>query len=701
VLEQRTLLSLTPSFQFVGKGNWSLDAVGSNNTPVGPIHAVVPPGSTVVKAFLYSTMYAQANLPPTVNFDGMVYSGSQWTALGFANSYLQAWRADVTAQVSAKIGSGSNSTTVFEINSENPNFFIDGEALAIVYSNPAEKLRTIALLDGAAQTTGDTAIFNFNSSLGNPNAAGFEAIMSLGIGFGYQTPGNLSQHSNVDVNGMRLTSSAGGQDDGLLSNGQKPTTAAQFSSIGNGGLITIGGYGDSPANPADPFYGANGSDPLGLGARADDELYDLRPFLKAGDTGIVINTLNPSNDDNIFFTGLNITAQGSATSITQAATRVAHEGTTVDVTVTGPSNGQNVTINASLTNNTKGSGDATLFAGSYASNPTGVSVGNSVSFFDLKVTGADPTDVMTANIYYPKNVTGQEETDLKLYFFDGTAWQAVLSSGGVQPIKNTTDNLDGTTSGGRFTVVFDNTSFPKITDINKTVFALSVFNPVVTPVEVSPPVASTSSTPTTSTNITLISNTQLSLALTTTGSNLLGIGEGGHALLNGPGATVVGNGPGQLIAASTGAAAGGGGDEDVDEALRRSIPALDLPPGSTLPSFILDLLTPKAQPKPQAPTKPADKPRTPVKPEEESRLDSVDAYYASQPDEDSLPAIQWDDTSFGTSERPPAADQDGGTGEPWLLALSMVGIGQWRPAIQRNERNRPRPCHVASPVARA
>jgi hypothetical protein len=688
---------LTPSFQFFGHGNWSLDAVGSNNTPIGPIHAVVPPGSTVVKAFLYSTMFSQANLPPTVNFDGTTYSGSQWTPLGFANSYLQAWRTDVTSQVSAKIGSGSNSPTVFMVDSENPNFAIDGEALAIVYSNPAEKLRTIALLDGAAQTTGDTAIFNFASPLSNPNAPGFEAIMSLGIGFGYQAPGGLSQHSNVDINGMRLTSSAGGQDDGLLPNGQKPTTASEFATIGNGGLITIGGYGDSPADPANPFYGANGTDPLGLGARADDELYDLRPFLKAGDTGIVINTLNPSNDDNIFFTGLNITAKGSATTITQAASRVAHEGTTVDLTVTGPSNGQNVTINASLTNNTRGSGDATLFAGTYASNPTGVNVGNAVSIFDLKVTGADPTDVMTAKIYYPNTVTGKEEKNLKLYFFDGKAWRAVLSSGGVPPIKDTTDNLDGTISGGRFAVVFDNTSFPKITDINKTVFALSVFNPVVTTVSVSPPVASTASTPSL-TSVTLLSNTQLSLALTTSPSNLLGISEPGRlqAVGNEQSGTAIGNAAGPGAGAASTRISSGSGDDEVAEAWAR-IQGLkifgDLPIGDTLPS-VLDLLTPKPPPKEQP--KPTEKLKGPFRPEEQSRLDPVDAFFAAQLPTESLPATDWDDVRFGTDEPLPPAEEDAGDATGWAVAATLLGVSHWRlqARIDKNRR------HLAGGLAR-
>ena len=62
----------------------------------------------------------------------------------------------------------------------------------------------------------------------------------------------------VQVNGRRLTTSAGGQDDGASA---------------NGALITVGGIGDSTANPSDP-------DALPTSARDDDERYDLLPFLQ-------------------------------------------------------------------------------------------------------------------------------------------------------------------------------------------------------------------------------------------------------------------------------------------------------------------------------------------------------------------------------------------------------------------------------------
>ncbi len=286
--------ALTNSYQFSGKGNWSIDGVGSNNTPVGSINAIVPVGSTVVKAFLYSTTYNFGSpFTPIVNFDGITYN--TWTDLGFAATCcnLKAFRADVTTQVATKIGGGAASPFVFDVLSENPNDSIDGTVLAIVYSNPAEQERTIAFLDGSTAATGTTTFVNLTNPLTNTQLSDptFEALMSLGIGFSFQQQGS-DQYSTVDINSTRLTSAAGGNDDGTPE---------------DGGLITVGGIGDSTANPTNPF--AIPSSDFSVAPRLDDELYTLKPFLNVGDTQIRIDSTNPSNDDNIFFLGVNLTAK--------------------------------------------------------------------------------------------------------------------------------------------------------------------------------------------------------------------------------------------------------------------------------------------------------------------------------------------------------------------------------------------------------
>ena len=49
--------TLTNSFQFNGNGNWSIDGHWCSSNPVGNLDAIVPVGSTVVQAFLYSTTF--------------------------------------------------------------------------------------------------------------------------------------------------------------------------------------------------------------------------------------------------------------------------------------------------------------------------------------------------------------------------------------------------------------------------------------------------------------------------------------------------------------------------------------------------------------------------------------------------------------------------------------------------------------------
>lgn len=285
--------SLSLNYQFNGNGNWSIDGVGSNNTPVGLLQAYVPVGSTVQKAFLYSTLTPSAAMS-TIDFDGTSLAAGAFTDLGTNSVGLRAFRTDVTSQVAAKVGGGSATRFDFAINSEASNFSTDGEVLVVIYSNASEAERTLALLDGFSNSVGDTFTVNLGAPLVDPTSPGFEALFSLGIGYSYQA--SSSQYSTVDVNGRRLTSWAGGEDDGTSE---------------NGGLITVGGLDDSALNPADPNLSPVGN------IRYDDELYNLAlgnsvnsaPFLSTGMTSFTVNTQNPSGDDNIFFAGLNITAR--------------------------------------------------------------------------------------------------------------------------------------------------------------------------------------------------------------------------------------------------------------------------------------------------------------------------------------------------------------------------------------------------------
>ena len=285
-------MSLTANYTFVGKGNWSLDGVGGQATGGGTISSIVPEGSRVEAAFLYGTTFGNG----TVTSVGLARGGDDvtvggFTALGLTGGLngLQAYRADISAFVREAIGDGDDAQFDFNL-SGIVGSGVDGFTLVVVYSNPDESTRTISLLDGVSDTGGDAFSLDFAEPV-DTTQAGFEAQFSLGIGYGFQ---GSDQFSTVTIDGRQLTNSAGGSDDGFDA---------------DGGLVTIGGIGDSTANP-DPTAAANGD------RRLDDELYDLAqgnsadaaPFLANGSTGIVVTTINPSNDDNIFFAGFNITA---------------------------------------------------------------------------------------------------------------------------------------------------------------------------------------------------------------------------------------------------------------------------------------------------------------------------------------------------------------------------------------------------------
>lgn len=277
--------SLISSYTYNGYGNWSIDGVGGNNTPIGTLEAYVPEGSTIEKAFLYSSKSWSRGAFDSVTFEGITYSSSDFTALGYEYRMpLESYRLDVTSQVSTLIGSGSSTPYTFTINSESPSASIDGESLVIVYSNPSESYRTIGILDGYSPPMGNTTNVYFGDPL-DPTAPDFEFLLSLGISYSHQG----GQYSLVDINGERLTSWAGGEDDGLAT---------------GGGLITIGGLGDDPALPLDPYAREYNN------RRLDDEYYDLAlgDFFNIGDTSMTVFTQNPSYDDNIFFLGLNVTA---------------------------------------------------------------------------------------------------------------------------------------------------------------------------------------------------------------------------------------------------------------------------------------------------------------------------------------------------------------------------------------------------------
>ncbi len=159
--------NLTVTSTFTGRGGFSADGLGQDGTG-DLIQADVPGGSTVEQAFLYGSYFSGTDPTleqRTIDFDGTV---SVLTKIGDnAVGGLSAARADVTAQVAAKVGGGGGITD-FAVNSD--PFGLDGVGLVVVFSNPGLPESTIAVMDGAQQSAGDNFAFNFLSPLGQDSS---------------------------------------------------------------------------------------------------------------------------------------------------------------------------------------------------------------------------------------------------------------------------------------------------------------------------------------------------------------------------------------------------------------------------------------------------------------------------------------------------------------------------------------------------
>ena len=286
--------TLSPIVTYSGNIRISLDALGTNNPAGGTIRFQKPTAAATVRAAYLtaaSTGFTGFQIPNgaiTLNGTPVIWDSARTIPNGIAS--WNVW-ADVTAMLKPLLNAAPAGIGTIAAAEGSYTFDIDGEILAVIWDDATAPPTTITLLYGAQSTTGDSFTVTLAQPVDKTNPATV-LDMSLGISYGYQsTTYDTGQWSilNLGINGQRISSSAGGQDDG------QPE---------NGALITVGGIGDSNANPADPFAHWI----FGLGDRTDDELYSLLPFVNNGDTAFTVFTDNPSNDDNIFFAAITLGA---------------------------------------------------------------------------------------------------------------------------------------------------------------------------------------------------------------------------------------------------------------------------------------------------------------------------------------------------------------------------------------------------------
>lgn len=283
--------AITPFSTETGFISLSVDGLGSNDAS-GIISVQKPAGATVRKAFMAaaSTGFSGrilANGDVTINGTGVNWNvvASTPSSISSSNSL-----ADVTSIVKPVVDAAPTGRVNFTI-TEVSTLGIDGEILAVVFNDPNQTVsNTVVLLFGAQNIAGDQFAIGLANpiNLSDPN---LKLDLGLGISFSFQQPpGNINQISRIDVNTVRMSTAAGGQDDG-------PFPGA------NGSLLTMGGLDDSNNNPP-PLGPPSSGDSI-----PDDELYNLIPFVANGTTLINVNTINPSNDDNIFFASLFLGSQ--------------------------------------------------------------------------------------------------------------------------------------------------------------------------------------------------------------------------------------------------------------------------------------------------------------------------------------------------------------------------------------------------------
>lgn len=256
---------------FVGNVGVSTDGLGTDD--VGSLVAAIPDGATVELALLHvatRTTNSPPFQPPVIGFEGQNVPLTYLPNVADATTQLvdfETGTADVTSIVAARAGTlgGVLSFAIDETITGMPDN-IEGTSLTVIYSHPDLPLQSVLVLEGGLTgPTPQVTSLDFASPIDTSDPA-FVAQLALGIQYGVLV-GNAAnpQFSTVDINGQRLTSSAGNFDDSIV--------VPAF----DGNLVTVGGVGDSLLNPINPFA----TDDL-----TDDELYDLSSFLPDGRNSI-------------------------------------------------------------------------------------------------------------------------------------------------------------------------------------------------------------------------------------------------------------------------------------------------------------------------------------------------------------------------------------------------------------------------------
>lgn len=277
-----TNAGLQEMVRLAGRLKTSVDGFGATASS-GVIQVEKPSANAKVVA-AFATLAGKGNsatlaTPTNVGLNGQTISFSHVATVGSGATGFRNFFADVTTLVKTTVDAAGAGLLDIAVDEGTGHANYDGLSLVVVFDDPNTVWSSVVIAFGASKTAGDSFTLGFPALNAN-ELAGHR--LSIGIGFSFQGPGNGSQASTIDIStsgqvtNSRIAEYAGGFDDGASA---------------NGALITVGGIGDSNANP---IMGATFSHP------ADDELYNLSGLLNVGDTELTITTRNASGDDNLF-----------------------------------------------------------------------------------------------------------------------------------------------------------------------------------------------------------------------------------------------------------------------------------------------------------------------------------------------------------------------------------------------------------------
>ncbi len=245
--------------------NGELTAVaGGSTASTYNITLPKPVGATTVnKIFIYyahtllsgSELGANAITINGVNPNLSVYTSSGTSLVGYCRYNEVSTTA--TALVNTLNSLTAGTTTSIAVNEGGNSLKIDGVGILVLWNVPTKPLGRFVIQMGSLITGPTAASQSFTVNPIDKTLIGFSATMGVGISFSTGNNTGNFQLSQLKIGAATptavVTSNAGGYDDG------------QFA---NGGLITLGGYGDSP------------------GSNDADELYDVASFLSNGQTQI-------------------------------------------------------------------------------------------------------------------------------------------------------------------------------------------------------------------------------------------------------------------------------------------------------------------------------------------------------------------------------------------------------------------------------